>query len=243
MPNFQASLYNTGNAAIDVSLDTECSVLTIVDNSNYATSDEEGHLLANFDTFRQLEIKRPNGVTFNYDAEGNLDGAWNAPSGGTTTVTHTMVDDETDGVYYVNLYVVPTYDNGATYTHTTASPKAVYYQGKLYRTITTTVGNLPTDTTYWEEIEREDLSAKYLYTAIFALTCRNLKRCYERLVHEANCVIKDDLCDDELLCRNKSFLDAAKLRINLDGIAFAAKNQQWEEVTSITNAANKICSC
>lgn len=243
MPNFQASLFDTLQGAISVTLNTECTVLTIVDTSNYDLSDESGHELANFDTYRQLEIKRPNGATFDYDAEGNLDGAWSAPTTANHTIVHTMVEDEADGVYEATLFVAPTYDDTATYTHTASSPKAVYFEGQLYRTIATTTANLPTDTNYWEEIEREDLSAKYRYVATFALTCRKLKQCYEKLVHEANCVIKDNLCDDEILCKNKPFLDAIKLRINLDGISFAAKNQQWEEVKSITNSANKICSC
>lgn len=243
MPNFQSSLFDTVTQNMSITLDQACEILTIVDKSNYALSDEGGHELADFNTFRQLEIEYPNGSTFDYDAEGNLDGAWNAPNGGGDTIAHTLPESAQDGVYNVTLMVVPDYDVAETYTHTAANPKAVYYLGKLYRTIATTTGDVPTNISFWEEIGREDLSSKYSTTQTFALTCRKLTQCYERLVHEANCVILDSMCDDDLLCKNKAFLDASKLRLLIDGISFAAKNRKWDEVESISNAANQICNC
>jgi len=243
MPNFQASLFDTVTDNMSITLDVECNILTMVDKSNYSLSDEDGSELADFNTYRQLQILHPSGLTYNYDAEGLLDGAWDAPNGGTDTLAHTLDESAQDGVYRVTLFVVPDYDVAVAYTHTAASPKAVYYLGKLYRTIASTTGDIPTNTSYWEEITREDLSSKYQTTQTFALTCRKLKQCYERLVHEANCVIRDSMCDDDLLCRNKDFLDAMKLRMNLDGITYAARANKWGEVETIANAANQICNC
>lgn len=244
MANFQATLFDAVADKMAITLDQECNVLTIIDKSDYLTATDSGHeLMGYFDTFRQLEIKRPNGTSFNYDAEGNMDGQWDAPFNGTTTITHNMEEDSADGVYEVTLYVAPTYQAGSTYTHSTANPKSVYYLGQLYKTIATTTGNLPTDEDYWVECTREDLSSKYRTTETFALTCRKLTRCYERLVHEANCIIRDEHCDDDLLCTNKEFLGAMKLRLAIDGISYAAKNRKWNEVKSISNLANKICSC
>lgn len=243
MPNFQASLFDTVTEDISVSLNQDCTILTIVDKSNYSTSDEDGFELADFDTWRQLEITYPNGSTYDFDSTGTLSGAgvWDAPNGGTDTLAHTIPVANTDGVYCSTLFVVPDYDNAVAYTHTASNPKAVYYLDKLYRTIASSTGNLPTDTAYWEEITREDLSSKFKTKVYFALTCRSITACYETLVHEANCVIVDDLCDN--LCTNSKFLDATKVRMLLDGVSYAARNGEWERAQRLTDTAKTICNC
>lgn len=243
MSDFQASLFDTVTQDMSITLDQSCETLTIVDKSNYSTSTEDGHLLADFSTFRQLKIQSPSGTSFWYDAEGNLDGSWDAPNGGTDTIAHALQTTDDDGVYIVTLYVVPDYDNTVEYSYTNTNPKFVYYLNKLYRNKAITQGNLPTDTTYWEEVTVEDLSAKYYNTQTFALTCRNLFTCYEDLVHKANCIIVDDICNDNQLCSNKDFLEATKLRMLLDGIAYSANRSDWEGAIIKVNAAKKICNC
>ena len=244
MPNFQASLFDTVTNNMAITLGTECDILTITDKSNYIASTENTHELVDFNEYRQLEIKHPNGTTYNYDAHDNLDGSWNAPNGGNHAIAHTLAEAAGDGVYNVTLFAAPTWKTGETYTHSNSSPECVYYLGKLYRSLASGASKEPdTETAYWEEITREDLSAKYRTTETFALTCRKLTRCYERLVHEANCVIVDDLCNDNMLCSNRKFLEATKLRMLIDGISYAAKNSDWKRVEIIANAANKICSC
>jgi hypothetical protein len=243
MPNFQASLYDTVTQDISITLDQSCEILTIVDKSNYSASDEDGFELADFSTWRQLEITFPNGSTYDFDSTGTISGAgvWNAPNGGSDTINYSLVEANGDGVYCATLFVVPDYDNAVAYTHTASSPKAVYYLGKLYRTVASTTGNLPTDTAYWEEIQREDLSSKFKTTAKFALTCRSLTACYEGLVHEANCVIAEDLCND--LCTNDKLLDGVKVRMLLDGISYSARNSEWDRAQVLTDAAKSICNC
>ncbi len=60
MPNFQASLIdNTG--AVGITLNVAKTGLIVTDFSNYALSDEEGHLQYNFADFREFHIRTPKG--------------------------------------------------------------------------------------------------------------------------------------------------------------------------------------
>jgi hypothetical protein len=245
MPTFQASLIDPSTSVIDVSLDQECSILTFEDNSNYTASDEVGHLEADFSDYRQLIITSPDGTTYGYDAEGGLDEVWTPGNSGSNEKTRTLAVTDTDGVYVLTLYTVPTYNAGVEYTHTTANPKAVYYNGKLWRTLQTTPsGNTPaTGSTFWESIEKEDLSSKYFTEATFALTCRNLLQCLEEKTKDAVCACEADNCDDDLLCNNHNFLQAVKLKTILDGVDYASSNSDFCEATNLINLAKSICDC
>jgi hypothetical protein len=245
MPDFQASLLD-GTGAIDVSLDTECSILTMEDNSNYTTSDENGHLLADFSDYRQMIITSPDGTTYGFDARGNLDEAWSSGDSGSNSKTRTLAASDTDGTYVITLYTVPTWqDDIFVYQHTTSNPKAVFYQGKLYRTLQNVPGGTfpSSNPTFWEEITNEDLSSKYCTTATFALTCRGLLGCLERLTKEAVCACEADMCDDDLLCNNSAFLDAVKLKTILDGIDYASSQSNYCEASNLVNLAKSICNC
>lgn len=247
MPDFQASLIDPATSAIDVSLDTECSILTIEDNSNYVASTEDGHLLANFTDYRQMIITSPDGTTYGYDALAGLDEVWTPASPLLANVkTRNLAATDTDGVYEITLYTVPSWEDAAyTYIHTTANPKAVFYNGKLWRTLQSVPGgNIPaTGSLFWEEITNEDLSSKYCTKATFALTCRSLLSCLERLTKEAVCACEADMCDDDLLCNNHAFLSAVKLKTILDGVDYASSQSNYCEATNLINLAKSICNC
>ena len=245
MPNFQASLIDQSTSAIDVSLDAECSILTIEDNSNYTLSDEVGHLLADFNEYRQMIITSPDGTTYGYDAHGNLDEPWSPGNSGSHTKTRNLSDKDGDGVYEITLYTVPSWGELVPYSHTSSNPTAVYYNGKLWRTLKSTPSGIApaTGSSFWEEIENEDLSSKYCTKATFALTCRGLLSCLERLTKEAVCACEADNCDDELLCNNHAFLSAVKLKTVLDGIDYASSQSNYCEATNLINLAKSICNC
>ena len=247
--NFQASLINPVTGESGVVLNEDCTTITITDHSNYVLSDEDGFEQTDFTVFRQLIITYPNGDTYGFDAQGGLQSPWVVPNvTPAATAALTLPVEANDGAYCATLYTVPTYDNAVDYPHTSTSPTSVWYVdggvGNLYSTIADPpAATLPSDTDYWKIITIEDLSAKFKVTQCWALTCRELFQCYEKLVHEANCVITEDLCDDDGLCTNKTFLAAVKLRMLLDGISYAAQESDWEAVQVLTNAAKKICSC
>ena len=247
MPDFQATLIDSGTSQIDVSLDTECGMLTVEDNSNYSLSDEDGHLLADFTDYRQLVIKSPDGTTYGYDVQGGLDEVWTSPSPLLqNTKTRTLSSTDDDGVYVITLYTVPTYDDPIfTYIHTVSNPKCVFYNGKLWRTTADTpAGNPPVSgSAFWEEIDREDLTSKYVATATFSLTCRNLNACLERLIVEAVCACQAEVCDDDLLCTNHAFLESLKLKTLLDGVGYASEQSDFCEAENLINAAKSICNC
>lgn len=247
MPNFLASLTDPTTSAVDVTLDSDCNIVSVKDHSNYATSTEAGHLLANFSVFRQMKFTMPNGDTELFDAQA-IPPTWNAPSSATATdtVAFTLPATADDGVYTIDFYVVPTHTLTVQYGHTTSNPSCVWdtTEGKLFKSIQTVPALVPiTDTSYWEEITIEDLTAKYHIKQKFALTCRSLYQCYEKLVHEANCIITTDECDDNLLCSNGTFLSAVKLRMLIDGIGYASAQNEFDKVTVLTNSAKSICNC
>jgi len=247
MPDFQATLIDSATSEIDVSLDADCSILTFEDNSNYAASTEDGHLLDDFTDYRQAEITSPDGTTYGYDALGNLEEVWTPASPLLQNdKTRTLSSTDDDGVYVVSLYTVPTYDDPIfTYIHTVSNPKCVFYNGKLWRTLQDVPpSNAPaTGSLFWEEIAREDLTSKYCTTATFSLTCRNLNACLERLTTEAVCACQAEICDDDLLCTNSAFLESLKLKTLLDGVGYASEQSDFCEAENLINAAKSICNC
>jgi hypothetical protein len=246
MPNFLATLNNPTTGSADVTLDTNCSIVTVVDHSDYAASTEAGHLLADFTVFRQMKFTFPDGGHVIFDAQA-LPATWDAPSpSGTPSIALTLPAEAQDGVYTVELSVVPTHTSAVQYSYTVSNPSMVWSptEGKLYKAIQVVPALVPiTDTSYWEEITIEDLSAKYQVSQNFSLVCRKLYQCYEKLVHEANCLVVDDECDDNLLCSNGTFLDAVKLRMLIDGIGYASAQAEWDKATVLTNSAKSICNC
>lgn len=245
MPDFQASLIDSATSAIDVSLDTECSILTVEDNSNYTLSDEVGHENADFADYRQMILTSPDGDTYGWDSLGNLDEAWTPGNSGNNTLNRTLDTTDEDGVYVFTLYSVPTWNDGDAYDHTTANPTCIYYDGKLYKSLQAVPANTVPDAspTFWDEITNEDLTSKYCTTATFALTCRNLLQCLEEKTRDAVCVCEADDCDDDLLCTNHHFLQAVKLKTVLDGIDYASANSDFCEATNLINYAKSICNC
>ena len=247
MSVFQASLYDTSTQKISVTLDTECSIVTIEDKSNYSASTEVGHILADHfgaQSYRKIILKSPNGTEYSWDGRSSLyndgDVVWSAPNSGQHTVTKTLTEDDGDGVFTATLISIPAFNDTVEYVYASGNEKHVFYLGKVYRNKQTVTGQI-TDTTKWEVVSDEDLSAKYKAEAKFTLTCRKLHKCYEELVHKANCVIVDDACNDNNLCENKDFLNATKLRLVLDGIAYASQASDFSKAEILTNAANKIC--
>ena len=227
--------------------DSDCNIVSVTDHSDYAASTEDGHLLANFTVFRQMKFTLPNGDTHLFDAQA-IPPTWDAPSpSGTMTVAFTLPAIADDGVYTIDFYVVPTHQTaGVQYGYTISNPSCVWSvaEGKLYKAIQVVpAGTAITDTSYWVEIDIEDLTTKYHIRQKFALTCRSLYQCYEKLVHEANCIITTDECDDNLLCSNGTFLSAVKLRMLIDGIGYASAQNEFDKVTVLTNSAKSICNC
>lgn len=241
MPDYAISINNAGTGFLSIDINDGCDTLTVTDEGNYVLSDESGHLQADFTDFRQFIITKPDGTTFTFDAEGNGDALVSTASSGNHTINYSLIESDKDGVWDVQIYSVPTYNNAATYENT----DMVWFATKLYKSLTNAnTGNQPdTSPTEWSVITIADLSVKYCVQKKVALTCVELLDCYERKNHDAACVIDQDFCNPDLLCKNPELIDAIQLRMLLDAIGFSGRNQQWQNVERDTNNAKKICNC
>lgn len=249
MPAFGVSWKDpNNNFNLDISIDGNCGIFTFVDWANYTTNTDNGHALADFTLFRKVVLINPAAeetVFSTTAAAATGDIIIPAASTGNHTFTHTLDEnDDKDGVYEFQLYSVPTFDVAESYSlgdhvwNTTDS--------KLYKSlVNTNVGNAPESSpTEWEEVsDFKDLPVKYCTIEKIAITCRELQACYERLVHAAVCVIHEDFCNPDFLCKNKSFLNAMTLRLLFDNIVYSVDAKQWEQVTNDINLAKKICNC
>src|SRR5690606_9706210 len=74
------------------------------------------------------------------------------------TATEFTFDVEKDGWYQFMYIFVETYDAGTAY----AEGEVVHYDGLVYQALDATIGNLPTDTDYWELVdEPTELATSY----------------------------------------------------------------------------------
>lgn len=244
--NFKASLVDR-DGEISVDINGTCSAITIVDNSNYDLNISPGHLRANFTDYRVITINKPNGtwVMSSVPGASGVDQVIAAPSSGTDSFTYTLLDEDVDGIYEVVLCSYPTWTELAQYA--SAPLTVVYYNGVLYKCIATTAGDQPDiSPDYWEVYEpttEEMLLTRYCTIQRIVVLCINILKCYERLTHEAFCLMDSNFCNDDVLCKNKKFLAAVKMRVLLDAAEISVNKSAWNEVDRQINLMNQICGC
>lgn len=249
MPAFGVSWKDPAvNNNLDIAIDGNCNIFTFEDHANYAANTDNGHELADFTDFRKVVLINPAGTETVFSTTivaAATDIIIPAASTGNQVFNHTLDEnDDKDGVYEFQLYSVPTYDAAESYSQDdhifNVSDK------KLYKSlVNTNLNNTPdTSPTQWEEVpDFKDLPVRYCTIEKVALTCRELQACYERLTHAAVCVIHEDFCNPDFLCKNKSFLNAITLRLLFDNITYSVNNKQFDQVTNDINLAKKICNC
>ena len=226
----------------DQELNAGCSQLTITDTSNYGAFMESGHSLSDFSDFRKIVLTRPAGTTYTYSSLGDGDEVVSTASTGGHDVTYTILDTDTDGVYTINICSVPTYNAAATYDKDT---DYVYFGGSFYQSlIDANAGNQPdTSPTQWSLVEEEDLSTKYCSQEFIGITCIQLLGCYERAIYNANCVISEEFCNDDVICKNSEVLKAIKMKILLEAIEFQIDKGAVAEAVNTFNLAKTLCNC
>jgi hypothetical protein len=234
MSNFAVSILD--GTTIDIAVSSGLAVIT--DHSNYVNT-EAGHTQALFNAYKKITVLTPSGTEYLFSTLGDGDAILNTPSAETLPIATNYVTDG-DGVYTMYLEAVPTWNSGITY-NTSTSPY-VYYNTKLYKSILTGTNQNPaTATTYWEEVDAEDLPAKYRLEQKFAVIC-GLIICYQNKTYDAVCAINSMTCSTDL-CKCKDFMDAVKLLMFIDHIDVLVDNNEWTQAQNIINAGSAICSC
>jgi hypothetical protein len=173
MPNFQAAGSLT---------QTDC-VLTITDSSNYAASDESGHLQAAFTEFFVAEVTRPEDsdiYRFNTVAAetAGTDETLDAHPGTTAGLAMPLPAEwiVVNGVYSWKMITIPDYD-AAAFMNTN---ELVYYNGKIYKALQNNDGQDPeeVDSEYWVEVSEATVKTntggvfnKYVATGTLTVSC------------------------------------------------------------------------
>lgn len=247
MPKFKESLIDVATGLNSLDINDSCSVLSIIDYSNYDTNDDAGHTRADFTDYRKIVITRPTGGTwtmFTIDEDGT-DEVIAAPSSLTDSFSYAVQSTDEDGIYSVNICSYPTWDNAAAYL--AATLQVVYYNGILYKALQNTTGNQPdTSPLSWEVYEptvEEELLTKYCTVQNIFVLCININACYERMVNAAFCLMKSNNCNDDVLCKNPLFLKTMKLIITLEAVELSAAKSQWDEVQSQVDLLKILCNC
>lgn len=231
MASFSLSLLDPITALTDITVVS--GVLTIHDNSNYATSTEVGHLQANFDDFYKIKIINPAGTEYLFSAitaDPLADAVLAKPSVTIPTGTsYTYVGG--DGAYWIIVYAVPTWSSGTSYLLT--NTPFVYYLGVLYECIHDTGASvvLPAaDTTNWRVLaDEDDLPTKYrvaLHTVIYEQS----KAIFARTIY--NVAVANNRVGDnwEKLLTDPEFMAAVRLFIAINSLPILMASSRWSEV-------------
>lgn len=247
--NYQTLLYDSTYDTYSVDVSDTCTTLTIEDNSLYANNNQPGHDITDFSDYRRIVITRPNGTQYIMSSISatDVDEIIAAPSSGNNTINYSFIDDtDEDGLYDIRICSFPTWRDTANYT-LIASPVIVYHDGTLYQLKQTGTGQQPDlSPTYWEEYTLDssvEFTTNYCYIAKIAVLCFNMLKCYETLVHDAFCVMDTNFCNDDVLCKNKKFLNAMKMRVLLDAVQYSMSRRQWNEVEKQFNLMRQLCNC
>ena len=243
--NFQT--YGTTGADMDANSD--CSALTITDNGNYASNNEAGHALSDFSEYREVTLIRPDTDRYTYSSfhpnEG--DALVSPASSGNNVLNYSFLESDEDGIWEVRICSYPTFNDLAAYAPTSAKLIVVYFNGNLYKALQNSTGATPDvspdDWELYEPTEEDELKTRYCTVYKIMVLCISILKCKERITHEAFCLIDSDFCNEDLLCKNKKFLGALKLKLLIAAANDSVANSRWNEAEKQANLMKQICNC
>lgn len=244
---YQTLMFDVAENTYAVEVNSTCTGLEFTDTSNWSTNNEEGHALADFSDYRRIVLTRPDASQYIYSAIAgdDVDEVIGAAASGNQDFTYTFLDSDIDGRYQIAICEYPTW--GAGYNYSASRLTVVYYDGVLYRAILDSINQQPDAApTYWEEYEptaAAELVSRYCYVANISVFCIGLNQCQVVKTHEAFCMIDNDFCNDDLLCKNSVFLDAAKLMVLRSAVEDSTNKRAWAEVDRQFNLMRQICNC
>lgn len=237
---FFASLVDV-NGNTSITSNSDCTALIITDSSNYTTNNDVGTAPFFFQNFRRIIIDYYLGTTINMSSLGDGDVLIPPANSGLNTFTQAITTG--DGRYQITLRTVPTWAPSRAYADIGV---CVYFNpdGKFYISIQPPGSNMPPDVnpTLWQEILEVNLPVQY-NTTLFVYTDCEIQQCLADKTECAFCLMGDAFCDDNMLCSNKCFLDAAKLLMLYYSIQIDVQNQNADAVDMKSDMIKKICQC
>lgn len=211
----------------------------------YENIQEGGHDAADFTKYIKITITDQNDSSYIFtsypDPTTGLYGDMEIdPPSVTANISVTYSLSSGDGVYFISLCVVPTWNALDTYQK---NDDYVIYGTKFYKCIQTGLGNVPdTATAYWTEVAETDLSNKYCTSGNAVVIC-NLNKCIEDSTLDAFCTAREYLCDDDLLCKNKRFLKAMKLYVLREAITVSNARGAYRDIKEAIRLTKSLCKC
>lgn len=234
MPIFSVSISDTdGNETAS----GQAQVASVVDYSNYDTSDEAGHLQAAFADYKKVILTSTyGGYSYTLSAQAGEDALINTPAVEVSfPITHTA-PYEVDDVHNIVLIAVPTWDSGVAYL--VNSGHHVYRSGSLYQCIQDGTNQDPvTETAYWTEVTDDDLPLKYRLSHSFKIVY-DITQAYVEQVQLANDVTKALYRKD--LVSDPDFQAASKLWTMLEGMDADGNLSLWGRVNDTIVKAKEL---
>jgi len=234
-----------GISILDSSLANDITVgsgiATIIDHSNYDESvPEEGHAQSDFSDYKKIYITTPANTSYLFSTLGDGDALLTTPALATLPIS-TVYTTVGDGVYTMVLEAVPTWGSGNTYSLT--NEHHVYYGAKLYKSLQNSNlnKNPVTETTYWEEVDADDLPEKYRITKYFYCV-DDLTTCFQQSGYDALCAIESMACA-ECILSNENYMKTSVLNTILYHLPVLASNDDWDRVATVINLGSALCAC
>lgn len=228
--------------SVDVTQSANGEELTIVDNSNYSTNTETGHLENRFFNYRKLYIYKYGETT---KTTITTTPHWNTVTVAANTDTFTT-PISSDDIYELELVSVPTWDASIAY----ALDDCVYYGTLLYKaTGATTPGVLPSLLTQWVAVLEADLPAAYNSTGNIVALLYNIYKCEDEDVYnkyqDINKLVNSQFSIDE------TAINIWKIQLNVRAIEIAVSLQEWsraqqtikDTIDLCTKCLTKTCAC
>lgn len=240
MPNFSLSITDPVTSLPDITVSS--GVLSIQDNSNYSTSDEAGHLKADFATFYKLLITLPSGEEYLYSSIADGDATITTPSVSDPSADYTYPDG--DGTYFVTIYALPNYAGATAYVYSTSNPVYVYHtDGKIYKNIQTTGGvDHIADVLYWTEVtDIELLPSKYRLNQRVIIYADS-KAYYARKIYNA-CIVNGLVGENwEKLFKDPDVITSVRMFIGINAIPVLLAASKFTEIDTTINFLKQIGS-
>lgn len=145
-----------------------------------------------------------------------------------------------DGVYKITLCSVPTFDIAEPYKK---SDDFVFFSDRLYEAIRDSTGSQPDlNPLDWKEVTELELSAKYCTFIKVVVVC-DLNNCADDATKEAFCTLRENICDDDILCKNPRFLKALKLDVIILSIEDMNLRGAFDEIEEAISLSKTLCKC
>jgi hypothetical protein len=245
LPNCLPPVSFNTNSEINIanSLCCSCTSMTFKDTSVIPNS-IPGHDVFGY---RLIRLIRPDDSVFEYssatsDTPDQLISVLTQNGVNTFTYQFTDPDIDVDGIWEVQIYNFPEWQNSVMYT---SSLGAIVHKGdKLFKCIQTNTNVNPlTDTThtYWAEynLDEATLLTRYGHSEKKVVLCISLIDCYKSLIENYLC--NADSCGS--LCDNEGFMKAMRIRIIWDAINIAECNDDYDKISDLITMWKSICSC